>query len=93
MLINDLKALIGDNYIITAKWNKQQFIKGWRYGEGEALAVVKPGSLLEIWKILKICVKAETVLPIGVNAPKPVTTTRRSFIKFYFEPSIYCTVY
>ena len=36
MLIHDLKALIGDNYIITDKWNKPQFSKGWRYGEGEA---------------------------------------------------------
>ena len=62
MLIHDLKALIGDNYIITAKWNKQQFSKGWRYGEGEALAVVKPGTLLEIWKILKICVKADVIV-------------------------------
>ncbi len=62
MLIHDLKALIGVNYIITAKWNKQQFSKGWRYGEGEALAVVKPGTLLEIWKILKICVKADVIV-------------------------------
>ena len=62
MLIHDLKALIGDNYIITAKWNKQKFSKGWRYGEGEALAVVKPGTLLEIWKILKICVKADVIV-------------------------------
>jgi D-lactate dehydrogenase len=62
MLIHDLKALIGDNYIITAKWNKHKFSKGWRYGQGEALAVVKPGTLLEIWKILKICVKADVIV-------------------------------
>ena len=61
-LIKDLKVLIGYKYILTAKWNKQQFSKGWRYGEGEALAVVKPGTLLEIWKILKICIKADVIV-------------------------------
>jgi len=61
-LVQDLKSIVGDKYILTAKWNKQQFSKGWRYGEGEALAVVKSGTLLEIWKILKICVKADVIV-------------------------------
>jgi D-lactate dehydrogenase len=61
-LINDLKAITGDKHILTAKWSKQQYSKGWRYGEGEALAVAKPGTLLEIWKILQICVKADIIV-------------------------------
>tara|TARA_B110000858_G_scaffold42752_1_gene48959 strand:+ start:4394 stop:6082 length:1689 start_codon:yes stop_codon:yes gene_type:complete len=61
-LVQDLKSIVGDKYILTSKWNKQQFSKGWRYGEGEALAVVKSGTLLEIWKILKICVKADVIV-------------------------------
>jgi|TARA_B110000046_G_scaffold48505_2_gene53717 D-lactate dehydrogenase len=61
-LINDLKAITGDKHILTAKWSKQQYSKGWRYGEGEALAVAKPGALLEIWQILQICVKADIIV-------------------------------
>ena len=61
-LINDLKAITGDQHILTAKWSKQQYSKGWRYGEGEALAVAKPGALLEIWQILQICVKADIIV-------------------------------
>ena len=61
-MINDLKVITGDRYIITAKWNKQQYSKGWRYGEGETLAVAKPGTLLEIWKILQICVQADVIV-------------------------------
>ena len=61
-IINDLKVITGDRYIITAKWNKQQYSKGWRYGEGDALAVAKPGTLLEIWKILQICVQADVIV-------------------------------
>ena len=62
ILINDLKAITGDKHILTAQWRKQQYSKGWRYGEGEALAVAKPGTLLEIWKILQICVKADIIV-------------------------------
>ncbi|MEO2143047.1 MAG: D-lactate dehydrogenase, partial [Flavobacteriaceae bacterium] len=61
-LVKDLKAITGDKYILTAQWSKQHYCKGWRYGAGEALAVAKPGTLLEIWKILKICVEADIIV-------------------------------
>ena len=61
-LVQDLKAISGNKYILTAEWSKQHYCKGWRYGEGEALAVAKPGTLLEIWKILKICVEADIIV-------------------------------
>ena len=38
------------------------YSKGWRYGEGKAIAVIKPGKLVEIWKILKLCVKEDIVI-------------------------------
>ena len=61
-LVQNLKAIIGKNNILTTKWSKQRYCKGWRYGEGEALAVVKPGTLLEIWKILQICVDMDIIV-------------------------------
>jgi len=61
-LVNDLKAITGDKYILTAQWSKQHYCKGWRYGEGEALAVAKPATLLEIWKLLQICVEADIIV-------------------------------
>ncbi len=61
-LVQDLKAITGDKYILTSKWNKNTYCKGWRYGEGEALAVAKPGTLLEIWKILKVCIKKDIIV-------------------------------
>ncbi|SVA02894.1 uncharacterized protein METZ01_LOCUS55748, partial [marine metagenome] len=61
-LVKDLKAITGDKYILTAEWSKQHYCKGWRYGEGKALAVAKPGTLLEIWKILQICVEADIIV-------------------------------
>ena len=61
-LVQNLKAIIGKNNILTTEWSKQRYCKGWRYGEGEALAVVKPGTLLEIWKILQICVDMDIIV-------------------------------
>jgi len=61
-LVQDLKAITGDKYILTAEWSKQPYCKGWRYGAGEAFAVAKPGTLLEIWKILEICVNENIIV-------------------------------
>ena len=40
----------------------EPYCRGWRYGAGEALAVVKPGSLIEIWKVLQICTKNDIII-------------------------------
>ena len=60
--INKLKVIAGSNYVITEKWRKESYSKGWRYGKGDALAVVKPGTLLEFWKILKVSVKSDVII-------------------------------
>ena len=61
-IINKLKNIVGKRYIITNSLRKQPFTKGWRYGQGEAVAVVKPGTLHEIWKVLQICVDEEIII-------------------------------
>ena len=61
-VINNLKDIVGKKYIITNNLRKQPYTRGWRYGQGEAIAVVKPGTLLEIWKILQICVDKEIII-------------------------------
>ena len=60
--ISDLKSIVGKKHIITDEWTKQSYSKGWRYGEGEALAVAKPGTLIEIWKVLQICVDLDIIV-------------------------------
>ena len=61
-ILDALRRVLGNKYLITADWKKQSFSKGWRYGEGEALAVAKPGTLVEIWKILQICVEFDVIV-------------------------------
>ena len=61
-LIQDLKDIIGDKYILTTEWSKLPYSKGWRYGEGKALAVARPGTLFEIWRIIQICVDLDIII-------------------------------
>ena len=61
-MIQELIDVIGSKYVITASWKKTPYSNGWRYGNGEAFAVVRPGSLIEIWKILKVCLKADVIV-------------------------------
>ena len=61
-VINELKSIIGDKFVITNKWSKQPFMNGWRYGKGDALAVLKPKTLLELWKILKVCISHDFII-------------------------------
>ena len=60
--ISDLKSVTGGKYILTAHSSKEHYCTGWRYGSGEALAVAKPATLLEIWKILQLCVSADIIV-------------------------------
>ena len=61
-IIQDLRQITGNNNLLTKQWNKQTYSKGWRYGSGEALAVASPGSLLEIWKLLEVCVLNDVIV-------------------------------
>ncbi|MBT6654498.1 MAG: FAD-binding protein, partial [Flavobacteriaceae bacterium] len=61
-IVNEIKLITGDKHVITSKWGKEPFSKGWRYGEGETLAVVKPGTLLDIWKILQKCIEYDVIV-------------------------------
>ena len=57
-LLQDFEKILGEKYILTSESSKYAHRKGYRYGIGEAFAVVKPGNLLESWKVLELCVDA-----------------------------------
>lgn len=61
-IIESFFPVVGANYVETSSWKIQPFIKGWRYGHGNAIAVIKPGNLLELWNVLKICVKYDLII-------------------------------
>ena len=60
--IKNLNSIIGEPNTLIADWNKQPFLKGWRYGEGDAIAVAKPGTLFELWQVLQLCVDMDIIV-------------------------------
>ncbi|BFT31392.1 D-lactate dehydrogenase [Alteromonas sp. D210916BOD_24] len=61
-LIASMKDVVGQAYLLTDQAKKQPYCKGFRFGAGEALAVVRPGTLVEIWQVLKLCVAADVAV-------------------------------
>lgn len=60
--ITALEEILDRKYIITNPSKTLRYRKGYRSGRGDALAVVKPGNLTELWQILKAAVKFDKII-------------------------------
>lgn len=60
--ITALGAILERKYIITNPSKTLRYRKGYRSGRGDALAVVKPGNLTELWQILKAAVEFDKII-------------------------------
>ena len=60
--IRELAAVVGNKHVITGAKAMERFCKGYRSGEGQAVCVVRPGTLLEFWRVLQVCVAADVVI-------------------------------
>lgn len=61
-LLEQLRTVVGRRHVLTGENETRRFRQGYRYGGGEALAVVRPGTLVEMWRVLQACHKARTVM-------------------------------
>lgn len=61
-LINELSRLVGHAHLLTDPAKTARYRKGFRSGHGDALAVVFPGTLLELWRVLSACVAADKII-------------------------------
>lgn len=61
-LISTLTQIVGAPYIITEPSKTEVYRSGYRFGTGNALAVVRPGTLLEFWRVLQACVQADVIV-------------------------------
>ncbi|MBO1256839.1 D-lactate dehydrogenase [Alteromonas sp. 5E99-2] len=60
--IDALRAIVGPSQTITDESKMQPYCKGFRFGSGEAIAVLKPKTLLQIWHSLEACVDAGVIV-------------------------------
>ncbi|MFC6339220.1 D-lactate dehydrogenase [Pseudomonas sp. CCM 7891] len=61
-LIANLKTIVGEHHVLTEACDTVRFRQGFRFGKGSAVAVVRPGSLLEQWQVIKACVAADMIV-------------------------------
>ena len=60
--IAKLVNIVGHNSLITDDKKVASYCKGFRYGSGQAAAVVIPNTLLELWCIAQCCVDADVIM-------------------------------
>src|SRR5690606_9869047 len=61
-LLGPMRQIVGASHVLTDEQSTRRFRKGHRTGEGNVLAVVRPGSLLEQWRVLQAAVAADRIV-------------------------------
>lgn len=61
-LVSDLRSIVGNRHVMTGDKKTERYRKGFRSGMGDALCVVRPGSLVELWRVLQACVAADKIV-------------------------------
>jgi len=61
-LVRHLRTIVGRRHVLTLLSKTERFRKGFRSGKGDALAVVQPLTLLQLWQVLQACVEADKVV-------------------------------
>lgn len=60
--IEQLKSIVGSRHVLTRPESTLRYRKGFRFGDGPALAVVRPSNLVEQWRVLKACVASNKII-------------------------------
>src|SRR5271166_5037853 len=60
--IGELRSIVGAKYVLTEEERTRRYRTGYRFGRGREVAVVRPGCLLEQWRVLKACVSTNKIV-------------------------------
>ncbi|MDV6330683.1 D-lactate dehydrogenase [Asticcacaulis sp. 201] len=67
-LLQALRDIVGGNHVLTSSAATRRYRNGFRTPGGPALAVIRPATLVQQWRVLKACVEADViVLPQASN--------------------------
>ncbi len=58
----ELRAIVGRRHVLTGPRATRAYRKGYRFGGGPVAAVLRPGSLVALWRSLKLCVEADAIV-------------------------------
>ncbi|MFG1334188.1 hypothetical protein V5F41_23475, partial [Xanthobacter autotrophicus] len=62
VLVRQLQDIVGRSHVLTSPEATRRFRTGIRFGSGPVVAVVRPGSLVEQWRVLKACAAADKII-------------------------------
>ena len=57
-LLATLKGIVGPAHVLTTERDTRGYTRGFRYGSGPVAAVVRPGTLVEQWRVLTAAIAA-----------------------------------
>ena len=60
--ISVFKRILGERHVATQPGETGYYRRGWRSGEGEALAILFPQTLIQYWEVLKVCVENRYII-------------------------------
>jgi D-lactate dehydrogenase len=61
-LLAALRAAVGARHVLTGEAATHRFRTGYRFGTGPVAAVVRPASLIELWRVTQAVVDAGAIL-------------------------------
>ena len=61
-LLDAFRTIVGPAHVLTGTRATRRYRKGYRQGDGPVLAVVRPGRLVEQWRVLQHCATAGVVV-------------------------------
>ncbi len=61
-LLAQLREAVGAAHVLTGTRATRRYRKGYRFGDGPVLAVVRPGTLLALWRVLEATVQAGRIV-------------------------------
>ena len=62
LLLARLRDIVGSAHVLTTPRGTRRFTRGFRYGSGPVAAVVRPGSLVEMWRVLNAAIASGRVV-------------------------------
>lgn len=57
-ILPQFRRIVGASHVLSRPATTRRFRTGFRSPEGDCLAVVRPGTLLEFWRVLQCCADA-----------------------------------
>ncbi|WP_242151320.1 D-lactate dehydrogenase [Sphingomonas sp. BAUL-RG-20F-R05-02] len=61
-LLAALRAAVGAQHVLTGEAETHRFRTGYRFGSGPVAAVVRPASLIELWRVAQAVIEAGAIL-------------------------------